>query len=521
MKKLLSVILIFAISISIMPSVQANGADIEKIIEEASGYLKETVTSPTVSTIGGEWAVIALSRNMTKADDKYFSDYYSEVKNYTEKKGGILHERKYTEYSRVAVALTAIGKDPTSVSGYNLLKPLADFDKTVWQGINGAIWAIIAFDSGNYEIPEIDDKKAQATRERYISYILNRQKDDGGWALSESEPYSDVDITAMAIYALHKYCHNQNVKEALDKALLLLSKLQNENGGFSRGAINSESSAQVLIALCSMKIRHDDPHFIKNGKSVLDDLLSYYHGGGFKHLPEGKENIMATEQALCALDALWRFENNKPFLYDMTDHINIEEEKKEVKALFDVNFTDITGHKNEAAIKKLASQGIINGKSEGLFDPESTMTRAEFATIIVKALKLAVNTLSSFEDVKTSDWFYQYVNAAYENKIINGVSEKAFNPYGTITREEAAVMLCRCAVFYGLNTVMDTTAVRNALAGFTDYVKVAPWAVKELAYCCSRGIIDDSPLELLPKEELNRAEIAQMIFELLREADKI
>ena len=68
---------------------------------------------------------------------------------------------------------------------------------------------------------------------------------------------------------------------------------------------------------------------------------------------------------------------------------------------------------------------------------------------------------------------------------------------------------------------MDTTAVRNALAGFTDYVKVAPWAVKELAYCCSRGIIDDSPLELLPKEELNRAEIAQMIFELLREADKI
>ena len=408
------------------------------------------------------------------------------------------------------------------MGGYNLLAPLADFDKTVWQGINGPVWAIIAFDSGNYDIPEIENKTAQATRERYISYILAHQKADGGWSLSESDANSDVDITAMVIYALHKYCHNKQVQEALDKALLLLENLQNENGGFSRGTLNSESSAQVLIALCSMGIRYDDPRFVKNGKSVLDDLLSYYQGGGFKHLPEGKENIMATEQVLCALDALRRFENNKPFLYDMTDALTVEEEKQAgMEALFEVKFNDISGHKNESAIEKLASRGIINGKSEYLFEPESTMTRAEFATIIVKAFNLTSDSPSAFEDVKTSDWFYQYVNAAYENKIINGVSENEFNPHGTITRQEAAVMVCRCAGRLGLNTGMDLTAARNVLAGFTDYVKAAPWAIKELAYCCSKGIIDDSPLELLPEEEVKRAEIAQMIFELLREADKI
>ena len=108
MKKLLSAILIFALIIAVMPSVYANGIDIEKIIEETSAYLRENVTTPTVSSIGGEWAVIALSRNMTKADSKYFSDYYSEVENYPEKRGGILHTKKYTEYSRVVTALTAI-----------------------------------------------------------------------------------------------------------------------------------------------------------------------------------------------------------------------------------------------------------------------------------------------------------------------------------------------------------------------------------------------------------------------------
>ena len=66
---------------------------------------------------------------------------------------GNLHDKKYTEYSRVIVALTAIGKNPADVAGYNLLTPLGDYEKTIWQGMNGPIWALIALDSGNYDMP--------------------------------------------------------------------------------------------------------------------------------------------------------------------------------------------------------------------------------------------------------------------------------------------------------------------------------------------------------------------------------
>ena len=54
--------------------------------------------------------------------------------------------KKHTEYSRVILALTSIGKDAQNICGYDLTAPLLDYDKTVWQGINGAIWALIALD---------------------------------------------------------------------------------------------------------------------------------------------------------------------------------------------------------------------------------------------------------------------------------------------------------------------------------------------------------------------------------------
>jgi len=64
-----------------------------------------------------------------------------------------LHERRYTDYSRVILGLTAAGYDPRAFAGYDLTLPLADFDKTIWQGINGPVFALIALDSGNYSNP--------------------------------------------------------------------------------------------------------------------------------------------------------------------------------------------------------------------------------------------------------------------------------------------------------------------------------------------------------------------------------
>ena len=116
--------------------------------------------------------------------------------------------------------MTAIGRDPANVGGYNLLTPLGDYDATVWQGLNGPIWALIALDCGNYAVPQNPAAKTQASREMYLQAILDAQLADGGWALAgKTATASDVDMTGMALQALSNYQDKAEVKAATDKAL--------------------------------------------------------------------------------------------------------------------------------------------------------------------------------------------------------------------------------------------------------------------------------------------------------------
>lgn len=310
---------VFLIIILITSSVMAENYNLDTAIKETANYIQATVKEPQVGSVGGEWAIIGLARSEMDIPKEYFQKYYQTVEQYIKERNGVLHSRKYTEYSRVILAVTAIRKNPENVGGYNLLIPLGDFEKTVWQGINGPVWALIALDSGNYSIPENKDAKVQATRDMYIDYILKRQNDDGGWSLSENMS-SEIDVTAMVLQALSNYRHMEKVEEAVKKALVMLQNSQNENGGFSTsGSASCESSAQVLTALCMLGIDYNSPQFTKNGKTVLDDILSYYTGEGFRHIKNGEENQMATEQAFYSLVALDRHINGKANLYAMTD----------------------------------------------------------------------------------------------------------------------------------------------------------------------------------------------------------
>ena len=489
----------------------------DDVMRETAQYIYETVADPCVGSIGGEWAVLGLARSSADIPDAYYQKYYETVENYVKEHKGNLHNKKYTEYSRVILALTSIGKNPADVGGYNLLLPLGDYEKTIAQGINGAIWALIALDSKNYEIPQNPDAKIQATRQMYLEHILSSQKEDGGWSLIASAPQSDIDITAMTLTALSSYMDNEKVNTAVEKALLMLSNRQDSSGGFEGGE-TCESTAQVILALCSLGIKNDDARFVKEGKTALDNLLSYRYEKGFKHISSGGVNQMATEQAFYSLVALYRAENSLPLLMKMTDAKAVEyvEETKETTVeTKEINFSDTIGHKNEDAIKSLVQKGVINGKSETVFDPENTMTRAEFATIIVKALGIETKNTNAFTDVKENDWFYGYVGAAFESGIINGVGEGLFNPHGTITRQEASVMLSRAAALLGMDNNIEAMAARDTLSMYIDYVKTSDWAIKPLAFCISKGIINEEGLEILPKSEVKRAEIAQMVYNLL------
>ena len=89
------------------------------------------------------------------------------------------------------------------------------------------------------------------------------------------------------------------------------------------------------------------------------------------------------------------------------------------------------------------------------------MTRAEFAAIVVRALGLTPEGKNSFSDVAAEAWYAPYVGTAYSCGIITGVGDGRFNPSGTITRQEAAVMVSRAAKLCGLETEMDNAATRR------------------------------------------------------------
>ncbi len=283
-----------------------------------------------------DWYVIGMSRLGIKDD---YQAYLSVLKNDVEskyEKSGKLSPSKSTEWHRIALAVLSAGEDPTSFgkdSGSKSINLIADGvynrGKTASlgkQGINGWIWGLITLDAMNYKIPS----GAYYTRDEIISQIVEKQLADGGFALTGN--MADPDITAMAVQALSTYYKSDSgVKKCVDKALSCLSKIQLDSGDYKCYASqNSESTAQVITALCSLGIDpQKDSRFIKNGNTLLDALMSYKASdGGFFHSKDydqqnpstqpGKSNTMAGEQALLAIAACVRQMKGQTKLYDFT-----------------------------------------------------------------------------------------------------------------------------------------------------------------------------------------------------------
>ena len=158
------------------------------------------------------------------------------------------------------------------------------------------------------------------TTDGLVSEILSWQKDDGGWAVMGA--YGDADVTAMTLQALAPHTGRSDVAYAVDRALDRLSDMQLESGGFkTMGAENSESAAQVVIALSSLGIdAQTDGRFVKSGGSVMNALTSYRcSDGSFAHTDSS--NVNATLEAFCAFTAYKRYCYGQSPLY-VLDHAN-------------------------------------------------------------------------------------------------------------------------------------------------------------------------------------------------------
>ena len=536
-----------------MPVHSASRQELDAAVDRAAAFMLNTVRDPIVDSVGGEWAVIGLARSGYNVPDAFFENYFRTVERHVRERGGALHDRRLTDYSRVTLGLTAAGFDPRDVAGYDLTLPLGDFERTIWQGINGPVFALLALDSMNYAIPLNPDAQTQATRELYVAEILRRQAPDGGWNLTAGTGGAAVgpgergnaDLTGMALQALAKYQDMPSVRAATDRALAFLSGIQDEGGGFasagfsSAGSSSVESAVQVLVALAELGIPLDDPRFVKNGNTVVGNILNYMNAdGSFRHTQDGSgNNQMATEQALYGLVAAQRALDGRNSLYRMGDAARradfaplptgpgLPGKNPDIRAMPVTDpgrtFADARDHGNRAAIEALAFRGIISGMTDTSFAPDATMTRAQFAAIVTRALGLPERASSPFADVPSSAWFAAPVATAFYYEIVGGTSPATFDPNGTITRQEAAVMVARAARLAGMETSRTEAETRDTLAIFGDYRSVAAWAQPAMAFCYSEGILDDYEFYIEPGKAVQRGEVAEMLYRMLDLANLI
>lgn len=538
-KSVYSAIFITALMISVcVPSYAMDKKELESAEAKAAEYMLDLIDDPHPGSVGGDWVVFGLARGGVEVPQRFWDIYYKNALEFVTENNGNLHNTRSTEYSRLIIALTSIGADPTDVGGYNLLTILGDFDKTTKQGISGSIWALLALDSGDYKMPVNTAAEMQATRQMYVDDILAAEYPEGGWSLTGpggSAP-ADPDITAMALQALAKYQGNMAVKTATDRGLAWLSDAQLPNGGFtSFGAKKAESAAQVIVALCELGISLEDNRFVKENGGLLDNLLSYMQeDGSFLHSDDSSgANQMTSEQGLYALAAAVRFINGESSLYSMDDvKISLSEAGFIPAEMHDAvnivpiinsgaTFGDISGHIYQKEIEALSERGIINGMDEQTFAPEDTLTRAQFAAIIVRGLGLEQKSVDIFKDVPALRWYAPYIGTAYTLGIVQGVDKELFNPEGQVTRQEAGTMLARAAGLCGIDTRLSEAEVRDILAQFGDYTTCAKWSQASLAFCYEQKIMDSSVLNILPQENLLRSEAAYMMYNLLTAAGLI
>lgn len=298
--------------------------EVKAAIDGAAAYIAQ-------AGVQSEWEAIGFSKAGKAIPASYVAKFDEYLQDQVISKSG--HGRmKITDVERLILAAVAIGRNPLNIDGqgfnlidkiYNNEKARNGEDSLTFQGNNGIIFALIALDAKNFNVPE----DAHWTREKIVAELLSFQKTDGSWSLTTSTlGNSSVDITAMALISLAPYAAKPEVKTAIDKAINYLSTAQGATGGFNEafvGGISSEATSQVIIGLTANGMDPRSEMFTKNGVNLIDHLLSFKaEDGGFKHTTgDTTSNQMATEQALQALVAFDLYVNDGGRLYDFTNEV--------------------------------------------------------------------------------------------------------------------------------------------------------------------------------------------------------
>lgn len=172
--------------------------------------------------------------------------------------------------------------------------------------------------------------------------------------------------------------------------------------------------------------------------------------------------------------------------------------------------TDIAGHWAEKSIRQLVSQGVITGYPDGGFKPDKTITRAEFAALLVKAFKIESKTGKEFKDT-ANHWAKDFIAAAAASGIVNGYDAATFGPDDPITREQVAVMVIKAAKL----------ASASGETSFADSTDISPWAKGSVMSAVKAGIMEGYPDSTFkPRGNTTRAEAVTVILSSIGSSEK-
>jgi hypothetical protein len=469
-------------------------ADLEKIRKEAADWIISQTVFDVYDSFN-DWDAFALVRTGREVPDSYLETLNQHI---TDQQGSF---RLVTDYARTILALSALGKDAGSVSGYHLLDSLINHERMLAQGINGPAYTLLALDAIDYMIP--DD--ARWNRESLLEWMLDQQKRDGGFSLDQNPAApGDVDITAVVLQAFSRYQDDAAVKAATEKAVKWL---------INQPMNSTESVAQTMIALSVLQLDLMEEMFIREENSLLDQLTHYHNtDGGFAHTLGGGSDQLATQQALMALTAYERYLNEAPDLFNLKE-IDIEQEEQTAVTEEPVTVIVLADEAHISAwalewVKKAVAYGLMSGVSaeELRFDPQRELTRAEFAVLMAKLHEadMSLDETAVFQDVQPGSWYYGHVMTARKNGWMSGVSGDTFAPHRSISRQEMAVVLAKALML----------TAENEMAQPTDLDEAAEWAKEPVDLVYQHRLMVGDGQRFMPRSVVTREMAAVIMVKL-------
>ncbi|MFD0677764.1 MULTISPECIES: S-layer homology domain-containing protein [unclassified Paenibacillus] len=232
------------------------------------------------------------------------------------------------------------------------------------------------------------------------------------------------------------------------------------------------------------------------------------------------EPVNSNEATAVVFDPATKEMTFVPALFEKVDGKTVVKIKRNSNSTYTVvklekTFADLKGHWSQKDVELLASKLVVKGQTDSQFAPDSDITRAEFAALLVRALGLKVDASakSSIKDIKDGEWFVGVLGTAVKASLMEGFEDGTFRPNAKITREQMAVMISRAMAAAG--KVGDSKKA-DVTAKFADGTQIHDWATDAVAKNTAAGIIQGtSENKFMPAQFATRAEATVMLKRLL------